>query len=104
MKKLVLSIGLNDKETKRQEISTDKALKVIAAECLARVEGATIIPNCIGVYTHDNGEKVMENSIRCEFYGEDPETVKAIAKSLREILNQESVAYEETEIYSEMIR
>ena len=104
MKKLVLSIGLNDKDTKKQEIATEKAMEVVSAECLKFVEGATIIPNCIGIYTHDNGEKVMEKSIRCEFYGENPDTVKEIACSLCAVLNQESIAYEETEIYSEMIR
>ena len=103
MTKSVLSIGLLDKESKRQEISTEKALEVISVECLKMVSGVTIIPNCIGVYTHDNGEKVIEKSIRCEFYGENVDTVKQLAQILCGKLNQESIALETVVIDSEFI-
>lgn len=103
MTKSVLSIGLLDKESKRQEISTEKALEIISTDCLKMVSGVTIIPNCIGVYTHDNGEKVIEPSIRCEFYGENNETVKRLARIFCRELNQESIAFETVEIDSEFI-
>lgn len=103
MLKEILSIGLNDKDTKQQEISTEDAQNIISAECLKMVSGVTIIPNCIGVYTHDNGEKVIEKSIRCEFYGENVDTVKQLAQILCGKLNQESIALETVVIDSEFI-
>lgn len=103
MTKSVLSIGLLDKESKRQEIETEKALEIISTDCLKMVSGVTIIPNCIGVYTHDNGKKVIELSIRCEFYGENVETIKQLARILCRELNQESIAFETVEIDSEFI-
>lgn len=101
--KQILSIGLNDKDTKKQEISDEKAMTIISKTCLAMASGVTIIPGCIGVYTHENGEKVIEKTVRCEFYGETVETVKAIARALCKALNQESIAYEAVEIQSEFI-
>lgn len=103
MTKAVLSIGLNDKKTKKQEIKTEDALEIIAIECLKMVNGVTIVPNCIGVYTHDNGEKVIEPSIHCEFYGENVETIKQLARILCGKLDQESIALETVEINSEFI-
>lgn len=103
MTKAILSIGLNDKETKKQEIKTEDALEIISIECLKMVSGVTIVPDCIGVYTHDNGEKVIEKSVRCEFYGENIETIKQLAKTLCGKLNQESIALETVEINSEFI-
>ena len=103
MTKAILSIGLLDKDTKKQEIKTEDALLLIQKECFEMTSGATIIPNCIGIYKHDNGEKVIEPSIRCEFYGENIETIKQLAKILCKELNQESIALESIEIYSEFI-
>ncbi|MBR3688970.1 MAG: hypothetical protein IKJ65_10725 [Clostridia bacterium] len=103
MKKHELSIGLNDKETKKQEIATEDALKIITTVVYDHSNGATIIPNCAGVYTHDDGTKVIENTIRCEFYGAARENVIAIAKILCKALNQETIAFSETEINADLI-
>ena len=103
MTKHVLSIGLLDKDTKKQEIKTEDALALIQCKCFEMTSGSTIIPNCIGVYTHDNGEKVIEPSIRCEFYGENIKTIKQLAKILCKELNQESISLESIEIYTEFI-
>lgn len=103
MTKYILSIGLNDKESKVQEISDENALLTISTVCYEMVGGATIIPGCIGVYTHDDGTKVIEKTIRCEFYGADAETVKSVARVLCKKLNQETIAFEQVEIASEFI-
>ena len=66
-------------------------------------DGATIIPGSIGIYRHADGTVVVENSVQVVFYGADPSDVKALASKLRAALNQESIAYEEQEIYSEFI-
>ena len=101
--KQILSIGMNDKVTKKQEMDDKTALDIIGRTCLEMASGVTIVPGCIGVYTHENGEKVIEKTVRCEFYGETVETVKAIARALCKALNQESIAYEAVEIKSEFI-
>ena len=103
MTKAVLSIGLFDRKTKKQEIKTEDALTLIQMYVFEMTSGSTIIPNCVGVYTHDNGEKVIEPSIRCEFYGENIETIKQLARILCKELNQESIALETVEINSEFI-
>lgn len=102
MKKITLSVGMNDKDTKKQEIETEDFLRIIKDNVLP-LGGATIIPGCIGVYTHDDGQVVTEKSVQVVFYGADQETVKDTARRLCRLLNQESIAYEETEIVSEFI-
>lgn len=103
MKKHELSIGLNDQVTKKQEIATEDALKIITTVIYEHSDGATIIPNCSGIYTHDDGTKVIENTIRCEFYDAARENVIAIAKILCKALNQETIAFSETEINADLI-
>lgn len=104
MIKQTLSIGLNDKETKKQEIATEAALQIIKDSIMnSGFDGATIIPGAIGIFRHADGAVVVENSIQVVFYGADVPAVKALASKLRTALSQESVAYEEQEIYSEFI-
>lgn len=102
MKKITLSIGLFDKDTRKQEIATEEALRIIKDEVWV-LGGATIIPGCIGVYKHDDGQIVMEPSIQVIFYDLDPRDVKTCARYLRSALNQESIAYEEQQVYSEFL-
>jgi len=104
MIKQTLSIGLNDKETKKQEIETEMALEIIKDSIMDfGFDGATIIPGAIGIFRHADGTVVIENSVQVVFYGADSANVKALASKLRTALNQESIAYEEQEIYSEFI-
>lgn len=104
MIKQTLSIGLNDKGSKKQEIGTETALQIIKDSITdSGFDGATIIPGAIGIFRHADGAVVVENSVQVVFYGADPANVKALASRLRAALNQESVAYEEQEIYSEFI-
>lgn len=104
MKKHTLSIGFNDQYTHKQEIETETALQVIKDSVMnSGFDGATIIPGAIGIFRHSNGAVVVENSVQVVFYGAEPSDVKALASRLRAALNQESVAYEEQEIYSEFI-
>ena len=102
MKKITLSIGMNDKDTKKQEIDDKKFIQVIQDNVIP-LGGATIIPGCVGVYTHDDGQVVVEKSVQVVFYGADQEAVKETARRLCRLLNQESIAYEETEFISHFI-
>jgi PII-like signaling protein len=103
MLKFTIIAGLNDKDSKKQEISTESAYKIIF-ETLKNngVEGATLT-EATGFYTHNNGETVIEKSIKIELLFIDKITAVKIAKNLRIALNQESVVLEVTELESELI-
>ena len=83
------TIGLLDKDSKKQEIETSKALDIIADIIAANTQGATIY-NATGIYTHENGEQVKEPSIKIETSEETPRLINAL-KELKAILNQESI-------------
>ena len=68
--KYTLYIGLNDKDTKRQEISTIEAYKLVAREACRLVDGATIF-EATGYYRHEDGTIVIEQSLRCEVFTDD---------------------------------
>lgn len=102
MTKHTIYIGLNDKDTKRQEITTLTAYK-IAANIFTKTTGGATISEAVGIYTHDSGEIVTENTLRCEVYGADAETIKRAAEALKVALNQESVLIETTETESAFI-
>jgi uncharacterized membrane-anchored protein YitT (DUF2179 family) len=102
MLKFTVIAGLNDKETKKQEISTETAYKIIFKTLKNNgVEGATLT-EARGFYTHNNGDIVIENSIKIELLFIDYSTVKNIAEELRIKLNQESVVIESIELNSEL--
>ena len=91
MKKFTLYVGLNDKDSKKQEISTADALTFCHYMLLNHVDGATI-SDAKGIYRHDNGDIVTENTIRIELLFVDDEKVKRIVEKLKAHFNQESVA------------
>ncbi len=93
MNKITLFIGLNDKDSKRQEIATSEA-RAILAERIARKIGFGTVSLASGVYTHNNGSTVIENTLRCEFYTEDDAPVMEFAKWAKARLNQESISVE----------
>ena len=86
-KVFTLYIGLNDKDTKKQIISTSKAKQLVARIC-----GDCTISNAIGHYTHEDGQKVTEKSLRVELFCKADNQVKSYCKQLKRILNQESIA------------
>ena len=77
-------------------------MHIISDTCLS-LGGATIIPGCLGVYTHENGEKVVEPSVQVIIYGAAADNVKRLARRLAIIFNQESIAYEYNPVVSEFI-
>ena len=96
MKTFTIIAGLNDKDTKKQIISTAQAEKRIAAIILNYTGGATLT-RCKGIYTHDNGATVYENSINAELSGIDTETALKIARDIKTALNQESIYFAVTD-------
>ena len=100
--KHTLYIGLNDKETKTQKIDTVEAYK-IAENILLNVCGGATIYNAMGIYRHESGETVIENSLRVEIWGcADDQVIKA-AMLLKAALNQESIGYQTETVISKFI-
>lgn len=100
-KKFTLYLGLNDKDQKVQLIETSKAYDMVSFILLNKVEGATIF-QAQGLYKHDDGQKVVENTFRIELLFTDEETVRSIVNTLKDVFNQESVAVQIEEINSEL--
>lgn len=93
MQKITLFIGLNDKDTRRQEIKTFEALELLS-QYIAQAVGFGTLSSAAGVYTHENGATVQEKTIRAEFYTDEPEKVFEFGRFAKSILNQESVGIE----------
>lgn len=93
MKKVILYLGLFDKDSKAQEISTLDAYK-IASNLLTDIIGFGTISEANGVYTHDDGTIVNEPTLRIEVSNIEIEPMKRLAIALKQTFNQESVAFE----------
>ena len=96
MIKTTICIGLLDKDTKRQEITTLDAFKV-AANIFAETTGGATITEGTGVYTHDDGTIVIEPTLVCVIYGANTEQVERAVSMAKVALNQEAVTIEVTE-------
>lgn len=101
--KYTLYIGLNDKDTKKQEISTEKSLDIII-KALAK-QGITDLTKTegLGIYTHDDGTKTTEKSfIITMFFVEEIQISRAIV-DIKQLLNQEAVVLEKQKVDSKLI-
>lgn len=91
--KIILFLGLFDKDSKAQEVSTLDAFK-IASNLLTDIIGFGTITEAVGVYTHDDGSIVNEPTLRIEVSNVELEPMKRLAIALKQAFNQESVAFE----------
>lgn len=96
--KITLYVGLNDKDTKRQEISTLEAYKIIS-----KAIGDCSIQELTGFYTHNDGQAVIEKTLKVEIFGRSSDEVRKIADFIKFTLNQESIIIEKTIVSSEFI-
>ena len=102
IEKYTLYIGLNDKDTKTQKVSTLEAYKVLENLLLNyNVVGATIF-EAKGLYKHDNGDYVIENTLRVEIMFVEKAIIKKIVENAKTILNQESIAVQFEKVESEL--
>lgn len=99
--KYTLYIGLNDKDSKVQKISTVEAVKIVTNLCTTFTDGATIF-EADGVYKHDDGTIVIEKTLRVELLFIDKQSVRQIVNTVKQILNQESVAVQHEVVDSEL--
>lgn len=98
MLKIKLSVGLFDKDTKRQEVDTFDAVQLIESSVLATGVGGCSVWKGNGVYLHDDGSLVREPSVFCEVYGWTVQDAKKVISFLKKELNQESIALEVSEV------
>lgn len=102
MTKYTIYMGLFDKDSKRQEYDTITAYKMVQKRATQLFDGATI-SEAKGIYKHDNGEVVIEPTIRIELMFTDLETVKTFCDNLKGMFNQESVVLQVEEVNSMLI-
>lgn len=107
--KATIFIGLNDKESKLQEISTLEAAKFLQREIVKEFEGGTI-SEATGIYRHQDGSGfVVENTLKVEilFFGSSKEEARRAVipfiNRVKDFLNQETAALQLEEIESELI-
>jgi len=100
--KITLYVGLNDKDSKQQEISTVNAYKVAANLAATMFDGCTIT-EALGVYKHENGTIVTETTLRIELLFVTLEQVKPYVAQLKSAFNQESIAVQYESINSELL-
>lgn len=102
--KYTFFIGLNDKDSKLQTIPTLEAARIVERVFVSHdCDGATIT-NARGVYRHDNGDVVCEETLMVQVFEFEGMTVdvRGICADLKTILNQESVAVERCETNSSL--
>ena len=101
MTKHTLYMGLNDKDSKRQQISTLEAYKIVSNLVAKEFDGGTIY-EADGVYRHDDGTIVIEKTLKIELLFAEQKDVKDFCETLKRIFNQESIAVQREEINSEL--
>lgn len=102
MIKYTLYIGLNDQHTKNQEISTLEAFKIVQNILSDKTGGGTVY-NATGIYKHDNGEIVIENTLRVEIVAAPLEMVQGAIRVIKSALNQEAVILQTENIESVLV-
>lgn len=99
--KFTLFVGLNDKDSKKQEISTLNAYKVVYNLITSDFGGGTI-SEATGIYKHEDGTIVTEITLRIELLFTTAEKVKNLVQDLKRVLNQESIAVQKDVVSSEL--
>ena len=88
-------IGLNDKDSKKQEVSTrrakEKTIKILNNN---NITGLTMY-EVSGVFKHEDGVITYEKSLKVELLEVKKEDVLKSIEELKKALNQESIMLEE---------
>lgn len=102
MKKITLYVGLNDKDTKTQKIDTVEAVKIVSNLIYTMMDGGTIY-NATGIYKHENGDIVIENTLRIELIECNEKSLGRLIETLKSVLNQETIIKQTELINSELV-
>ncbi|MDY0291926.1 MAG: DUF3574 domain-containing protein [Desulfuromonadaceae bacterium] len=102
MQLITLILGLNDKDTKKQKVSTKKATRILFKKLEPLYNGATLTTQR-GYYKHANNTVTYENSIKVEIVTDTNTHVKSLIQDLKTTFNQESIIYSEQPLISELV-
>ena len=102
MNKYTLYIGLNDKDTKRQQLDTLEASKIVQNILTEKTDGGTIY-NATGVYRHHDGTIIIENTLRVEIVAVALEAIQEAVDIIKIALNQESIIMQTERVESVFI-
>lgn len=89
-----LYIGLNDKDTKQQELSNLEAKAEISAILFKYFPNGFTLQECQGMYKHDDGTVVCENTIKIILLYCNTGMLFEVIQDLKDKLNQECIAVE----------
>ena len=96
----ILFVGLNDKETRKQEIPDDVAITTVKSILAKYFDGYTLV-NSQGVWTDGSGHEINENTVICYVSGVDEAAIYSAADELLEALDQYSILIKKNLAYSE---
>lgn len=100
--KYILSIGLNDRITLKQEIPTNTAMKLIVDAVLRHCGGGTITTGT-GIFTNADNVPTVETSVQVTIYADNADDVRECAFELVNTLNQECIYIEAQTVESTAI-
>lgn len=90
MKNYKLNIGLNDKNTLKQEISTEKAISTIKNKMESLQKGFSLKTQQ-GGYLMENGKYTYENSVELSIFEIEKMEMFTICDYFKQAFNQESI-------------
>lgn len=104
MKKYTFFLGLKDKDSKMQIHPDSEYILKVQDRLATELWGGTIT-KWMGVFKHDDGTIVYENTliIQTLWFNENESVYEAFAQNLRSEFNQESVLMEVSEVTAEFI-
>ena len=102
--KFTLYVGLNDKDSRKQEITTQKAKNIISKTLADNgIEVATFL-GAEGIYTYITDNKTeKENSFKIEILFANQKQIKNAVDTIKQKLNQESIAVVREKVASSLI-
>jgi len=98
-----LYVGLNDKDTKQQELSNLEAKVGISAILFRYCPNGFTLQECQSIYKHDDGTVVCENTIKVILLDYNMSMIYEIIEDLKRKLNQECIAVERIETYVKFV-
>ena len=103
IKKFTLFLGLCDKDSKLQKISTVEAYKMVQNILFgAGFDGGTIF-EANGFYKHTDGSVVIEPSFKIEILDFGKIGIRPLVDELKRVFNQESIAVQEEDVNSYLL-
>lgn len=98
-----LYVGLNDKYTKQQIFSNMEAKAEISSILFRYFQNGFTLQECQGMYKHDDGTIVCENTIKVILLDCNLSMIFEIIEDLKRKLNQECIAVERIETYVKFV-